>query len=60
MNQKVQSLTCLRTRRGLTIADIHVMTAEAGMVPLDVRWELSFGYGIHISGRGEEEKSYLT
>lgn len=32
------------------------MTAEAGMVPLNVRWELSFCYGIHISGRGEEEK----
>lgn len=36
------------------------MTAEAGMIPLDVRWVLSFGYGIHISGRGEEEKSDQT
>ena len=36
------------------------MTAEAGMIPLDVRWELSFSYGIHIAGRGEEEKSDQT
>lgn len=60
MNQKPQSLTHLRTRRGLTITAIYVMTAEAGMIPLNVRWELSFSYGIHFAGRGEEKKSDQT